>query len=412
MKGTNKKSVMIPAIPRCIAFLLLMILLSQAAFALGVTPASKNLNYEPDRSQTLTLTVRNDEGRAMDAHVHVKGALKEYITLEKESLSFTAAETEKTLSYTIDMPASVEEPGVHSTDIIITEKTEEEGGEIALKPNMEVVHMLHCHVPYPQTYAEARMKSSISKDGEPVRIAIPIFNLGENALKDVWVQLTVTDPSGDTVKELKTEPRPLSSKKAGEITLEIPVDGLSGGIYYVKAILHYDDKTLDLTTNFMVEQFLLKLLSIMADEYNEGGIARIKMLIQNEGNKELDDVGSRITIRDMTGSLIDSIKGYKLALNPEETKETSAYWDTSDIKLGRYKGQVVLSYGTESNERNISMDLGKEKLEINLLTGKVISEEQPQKAPENVPWHYGIIGLLIAMIGFLAFKAYGKGRNR
>ncbi|MFO7710411.1 MAG: hypothetical protein R6V53_01460 [Candidatus Woesearchaeota archaeon] len=386
--------------------IILIFLVISPVYGIGLTPASKNLNFEPGRTETLALTIVNNENRAFDAHIHVTGPLAPYINLSTESVSFEDEEKKK-FTYTVNLPDSFERPGIHSSDIIVTEEINDDGKDIELRPNMEVIHTLLCHVPYPDSYAEARITATDSNKGKPVRITIPIFNLGEKPINKVWTEITITNPDGKTVKQIETEPRPLESKKAGEITLEMPVDELDPGKYYIKAKVYYDEKSLTVQTDFEIEQFLLKLLSIMADEYNEGGIARIKMLIQNIGNSRIEDVESWITISD--GSLVDPIKGYKLELGPKESKETSAYWDTSDISLGRYEGQVVLSYGQETKERNISMNLGKDKLEINLITGKVISEDEPGKT--GPPWHYLVIILLIIIV-LLGLKAYGKARNK
>ncbi|MGM5488787.1 MAG: hypothetical protein ACQESG_07605 [Nanobdellota archaeon] len=393
---------------RNVYLILLLAILVSGVHGLGVTPASKNLNFEPGREEKLTLTILNNEGRTIDAHVHVEGPLKEHITLEKESVSFSSSDEKKSISYTVNLPESFGAPGIKSADVVVTETIEEEEGEIALRPNMEVIHSIFCHVPYPESYAEARIKATNSREGSPALITIPVFNLGEEPLNEVWAAITVANPAGETVQEMETQPKPLQSKKAGEITVEIPVDELTPGTYYVKSVLHYDGKTIDLKTNFLVERFLLKLLSIMADEYNEGGIARIKMLIENIGNMKLEEVESRITVRDAEGSLVNRIKGYTIDLAGDEAKETSAYWDTSDINLGTYNGKVVLSYAQESREQNISMDLGKEKLEINLVTGKVISTEEPTEA---IPWHYAAI-LLVVVAVLIGIRIYGKARKR
>ena len=394
--------------------MLVLILLLPTVMSIGITPPEMNLQYEPGRSKEVTIEVRNNEHRSMEAQIVVMGELKDAITLSKDTLSFDEAEAKKTFTYTIDMPEDVERPGVHSATIKVKEQARRDG-EGNLRPALEVVSEVFCHVPYPDTYVEGTLNVRDVRTGETVTFFNSIYNLGDKDLSEVRVTLDILDSDGTTVKTLESDSRPLTARKMGELIIKHPTAGMRPGTYTVEATVHYDGKQATYKGRFTIEEFLINLESINTGEYSRGEIAKLYMLVQNIGNRMVKDFYSKILIK-KDGSLVDSVKSFNIDLDPDDVKETTAYWDTKDIPMGVYYGEMRMQYEDKTRVENLSLKLEEDKITVNVITGHAIRESPGSVGNEGsnpMQFVYLFLGLLvlvnIIVVILLRRKSGGKG---
>lgn len=385
---------------RWAAILMLFMISSSIVTAIGITPGSTNMRFEPGAEKKVTLNVINSEGSSFNALIYTSGELAQYINLSTEELVFEG-EAKRSFHYKLKLPDSFEYPGLHSGEIQVVERSDQ-SGSLNIRPSLGVKHKVFCHVPYPGKYAEYDLNIEDVDKGQPVIFYIKIYNLGTQNLEAVSADLEIIDPSGQVIETLETESKPVGSKEVGELIIRQLTYEMDPGRYTINGSLDYDGEKIPISGSFEVNQFMLSIESISSEDYTAGGITKIKTLLKNIGNREVKDAFTRLVINDQEGNLIDAIRSYRINVGPKELKETEAYWDTRNISFAEYSGRISMNYEDETLEKDVRIILGKEELKINIITGKVV-DERPQGDNGLVRYTF-IILLLFAIIVMLVLN--------
>ncbi len=247
------------------------------------------------------------------------------------------------------------------------------------------------------------------KMGEDILFFISIYNLGENDISGAKARVEIIDPGGEIIKTLESEPKPISSKQSGELIIRQSSSGMLPGDYSIKATVFYDNKEMELKSSFRIDEFLISLISLGVDDYTLGSVAKFTIVVNNIGNRLVEDFYSRILLNDKGGKIAASLNSFKIDIGQGETKETTAYWDTKDIDIGEYYGKVSLEYEDEMLEKEITTTVMEESIEveINEITGMAVNEEMPTDAaggkPLGINVQLSIIIVLLVVIAVILF---------
>lgn len=397
-----------------ISMLLIALLLTSTTLALGVSPGRTSFNYEEGRTEQVSVNIVNNEQKTMTAKVYADGPFANWITIDNSQIDFTSQTPEKAMSYTITMGPDLQ-PGLHKTDIKVAEQIKDTSGQLKILPQLGVIHEVLIHVPYPGLYAEAELKTTNAKKGDPVRFFVSIFNLGDQDIKKAHAVIDIYDPNGELYNKITTEAKPILAKDVGELVVEMDSRAFMPGEYDVKATIFYDGQTLQKQSSFSIEEFLIELVSVTTSEYAQGGIAKFNVIVQNIGNRLIEGFFARINLQDKDGNMVANTKSFTIDVPSEEIKETVAYWDTKDIPLGKYTGTLSLQYEDELLEKEITTVIGKDKIEVDVTspTGlAIIQEESPRQQQLSLSSLQTqltmIIILLAVLIGVLIWKLSPK----
>jgi len=402
--------------------MILMIILLPIAAGLGVSPGSQNLKFEPGRQETITLDLLNDQKKDFTAVISKQGELQDIISLPQNEIGFSSTDDKKIIRYTVNMPQSFEKPGIHVGEIKIYERmNEDENDQISLRPSVGVVSQLFIHVPYPGKYAEATIKTTNVKMGDDIIFYINVFNLGEEDISKAKATIDIFDPGGKLYNRITTEERAIPAKKSGELVVKMSSSGFIPGTYYVNATLQYDEKTSDLNSQFKVDDFMIKLLSVGVDNFNLGEIARVSIVLQNVGNRLIKDIYSRLVLEDRSGNIVGNVRSYNIDLESQETKETVAYWDTANINPGKYYGELSINYEEEVLEKEISTIVESERIKVDVVspTAMVVGSSsegaQPSSGFFELKTQLSIITIILIIIaiilGISKFRKRPKGKS-
>ena len=174
-----------------------LISLSDIVSALGVAPAKKRINFEPNYEEEITLRILNNEGKDFKVVVYARGELAKYLNVDNTLINIKSDQNEVELKYTLRLPDNFDKPGVHDAEIVIMEfedgfATEKEN--VAVTAVAAVISRLQVRVPYPGKYAESKVHIESTIIGGDVIFTIPIFNFGKEKaviyLNKIMVTLT------------------------------------------------------------------------------------------------------------------------------------------------------------------------------------------------------------------------------
>ena len=111
---------------KCGIFVILLIVIMNGAFALGISPAKKTLDYSPEKDLNYSFRVFNDEELNLTVEIYVGGPLSDYIELEVETLEMGSVEGNKEIRYVLNVPNSLSS-GKYESFIIVKDISPEEG---------------------------------------------------------------------------------------------------------------------------------------------------------------------------------------------------------------------------------------------------------------------------------------------
>jgi len=106
-------------------FGLLLIIIIQNVFAIGITPGRTTINFEPNLQKQGYFSIINSENKEMSVVFMVRGNFSEYVTLSETYAEFSKEESTKSFTYTINLPSKIDTPGRHEIEIVALETPKE-----------------------------------------------------------------------------------------------------------------------------------------------------------------------------------------------------------------------------------------------------------------------------------------------
>lgn len=362
------------SIKKPLLWIILFLVISSISSALGVTPARKIVNFEPNAEYNLQLKIRNKDSKDMAVLISAEGELSEYIEIPENIVTFSHDEAEKTISYVISLPESLERPGTHKSELIISEHYSGAGKKPATTASVAVaiVSELWVRVPFPGKYAEAQLYISAKNTSEPVRFTIGITNFGKENIEKAKAKLRILDPLNNEVSAIDTNEISLKSKATGELKAEWLPD-VKPGSYHVVAEIIYDNKKLVLERDFYLGNLIIRIKSISVKDFSLGQIAAFNILLESEWNELIPDVYSEITVLDKVLEIAE-IKTAAVDIPPYGQGVLKAYWDTEGVRVGEYKLRILIHYASRVTEKLIKAEVNIDSIRTELgPTARVVA---------------------------------------
>jgi len=356
---------------KMVLLIISILFFAKEGIALGVTPGRNIIDFEPGSKQIYDLTIVNNEHKNFRALLYLEGDLKEFVTLGTSEINFTSDEESKTIQYIINFPEDIKEPGTHEVKLIISEATDPETEEIyTINVKTEVIHQIHLRVPYPGKYLKNEF--FIVEKENSVDLLVTLFNLGKEDVNKVKSTFEILTPNGTYITTLNSAEQSIKKRERRELLTRW--ENYSTGSYQIKAIIKYDEKQEVIEQNVSLGNFAIKLLDLFVDDFKLGSIAQFHILVENVGNEFIGDLYSTLRLEDMEGIRMADLKSASLAINPGERQKLFLYWDTKNVAIGIYEGELALFYGENSAEKKIRTRVSENKIDIEVagVTGAVI----------------------------------------
>lgn len=393
-------------VKKVLLWIILFLVISSISYALGVTPARKIVNFEPDAEYELQLKIRNKDSKDMAVLISAEGELSEYIDIPENIVTFTSDEAEKTIDYVLSLPGNFERPGTHKSELIISEHYSGAGrkAETAASVAVAIVSELWVRVPFPGKYAEAQLYISAKNTSEPVRFTIGITNFGKENIEKAKAKLRILDPQNNEVSAVDTNEISLKSKTTGELKAEWLPD-VKPGSYHVVAEIIYDNKKLVLERDFYLGNLIIRIKSVSVKDFSLGQIAAFNILLESEWNELIPDVYSEITVLDKAE--IAEIKTATVDIPPYGQGILKAYWDTEGVRVGEYKLRILIHYASRVTEKLIMAEVNIDSIRTDLgPTARVVAA--PSTGRGMIFILLFIISIILNVIWFVRMRKSKK----
>ncbi|MFH1409786.1 MAG: hypothetical protein ABIH34_07780 [Nanoarchaeota archaeon] len=394
---------------KLLLYLVMILVLTSAVAALGVTPGRRTVDFQPDHAEVISFTVTNNEHKDMKLVISARGELATYISLSDVLVDFTQEDESKTFSYKIALPEALDTPGVHEGEILIMEVPSEKGDDgTFVGATVAVVTELRVRVPYKGKYAELGLEVSESKVGETTTFIVPVMNFGEVDIQVAKAFIDILGPTNEKIATIETDEKAVKSKETKELIARWNAD-VNPGKYVAVATMDYDGTQKRMEKIFTVGDLSIELANVEVKDFKLGGIAKFDILLENKWNQQIDDVYIEMFILSEKGDPITSFKSATESLPPLGSKEISLFWDTENVPQGTYNTKVVIHYGDNMLEKQSKIIVTLDSINTRFIeaTGQVIGSEE-QEGGVNILLVFGIIVLILINVGWFLYMRKNK----
>lgn len=394
----------------CLAFGIWLLVFSSSVYALGISPGRTTVDFKPGLQKTVEFEVINSGDKDISLLLTAQGELAKYISLSSGTISVSASEHSKTLSYTINFPESLK-PGLRTADIFVVEVPENtEAGGSAVLATLAVVTQLYVNVPYPGKFAEADLVVYDANQGGDVQFVFPVLSRGEFDLTDVRTNVDVFNSVGDKIDSFNTRSVSIISGGRKEIVYTWKAD-VPIGNYRAAASLIYDEGTIPLEATFSVGSKELELQEISVNSFSLGDIVKIEMLVENKWSERISDAHIKTKIKNDRGDIVSSFDSASYDIGALSKQIFLSYWDTAGVKVGDYQTEVSINYGDKSSTRNLEFQVSENDLTVVGL-GYVISTEGDDEGMNGLVVVLIVVIVLLVLINLLWFLLLRKKLKR
>ncbi|MBW2990818.1 hypothetical protein KY348_03870 [Candidatus Woesearchaeota archaeon] len=301
---------------------------------IGVSPAGKTINFQPNTNVELKFNIINSEQNTFEARLMVIGELAPIIFFEKDIVNVNASDYRTPFKTIIKFPSEME-PGIHKGMIEINPELPGVGDKMFaayIAPQIPV----SVRVPYPSKYADIRLAVLDVDEGTPVPIYIEFDNFGSEDILRAGAQVEVYSPEQELIATLST---PEVSIKKGSMkkAQAQPSPILRKGLYSAVVKAQYDNIDKVIRTNFTIKEPVVRIKKLLTKELAQNQINKVVFEAYNEWNTELA-IGGFIEIDEKKSEM----PVFELGMN--EKKEITGFFDTTGLALGEYNMSIALVY--------------------------------------------------------------------
>src|SRR3989339_27592 len=324
-------------------FLIISCAIITSISALGVSPAIKEYNFQPNFEDVIkyrTLGIPSN----MELELYAEGDLAEYVTIDKKKL-FGEGE----FRVSLDLPEHIEVPGKHIIYIGVKEKVDPELIQGTVGTSVTIQAVIVIYVPYPGKWIDASLTGNNVNVNESVNFELSLTSKGT---EDVEVSPRIEISSKDKIIEtLYFTNRLIKSQENIGLKKTLETVGYNPGTNHTDKILL-------------------------------GGVKRFEIEIESGWNNNIENAYAKVDFFNESGKITE-FKTSPTSLSPWEKKTIEGFFDTSDFIESTYNANITMVYyGTA--------DMSK-------TSNKVVSVQFIKESELNVTL-IAIIGAIILII--------------
>lgn len=366
-----------------ITWTIALIITLQLVSAIGISPASKSLFYEPNQKQTLTYHIFNNEQKAINISIKVEGVLADYIQLSQEKVELFQFDEKVPFTITL-LHSPFLKPGPNEASIII-EEIIPSGMTVASRQRL--ISKLRIITPYPEKYVEAEF--DVTSIPPNTYMSSTITNFGSVDIDDAYASFAIygLNQKKDSIDSRHTK---LPSRDKETLDVLFDTSSYKPGEYQAKAKIIYDEKELLFSKDFRIGSLDFNL-EYYDQYYIINHVNKIKLNLISNWNRPLENVFLDIYVykdrREIT-----RLRTSPETIEPDKLKTFIAYWNTDSLELGEYEFTLLIKHGSE---------IVTKKVKVNLVTAELY-----EKLAKKSYTPYYIMAQVVILLLIILFYQY------
>ncbi|MDP3640501.1 MAG: hypothetical protein Q8R53_04875 [Nanoarchaeota archaeon] len=313
----------------------------QLVLALGIRPAKTTIIFDElgeDRDLEEKFWVVNNDHHEFTARITVEGELAEFITINRDEITFRADDEAEDVDFEIHLPETMP-PGESSANIIVSEDVAVGEGETLVSSRLVLKHKVIVIGPYPDKYLTAKL--NFFDQGKEIRLVSEVENRGKLDIGEVQTKFYVNDKQ-QKQHVLETETTPLGKKENKLLATTIEREVFERGEFEVAAITTYDDQQVEIVKSLIVGQ-----PGIDITYFNQFFVAykinQYSLDLLNQWNKDLRNVFVDVEVK-KDAQKIDTFRTKSIDLEGLTTERISDYFNAKDKAPGKYDFEMVVNF--------------------------------------------------------------------
>jgi hypothetical protein len=348
---------------------LLVVILMNSVFALGVSPVRKAFNYAPGTISG-SIELSNNQNQDVDIIIYASGEYKDIISFDKRIINFESGDNSEEINYKLTLSQGMD-PGRH--DIIVNIDTVNAGLESDITAKNTILAHVYIDVPYPGKYIDSKFNIDSKNTGETTAFTISLFSRGSQQVDDISGTVIIKGPTNEEITRIDTNSISLAPEKSGKIVATW-VANVNPGLYYVEAIINYAGKQIVERNTFVIGEKTLNIKDVLIENFRLGNIAKIDVIAESTWNKDIKDVYAEVDVIDEKGLTVSTVETLTQDITPLGRAILSGYWDTKGLTIGNYDINVKLFYGDKISEKLFQTIINMDSIHIEdslLIAGQV-----------------------------------------
>ena len=379
------------------------IMLSVSVLSIGASPAKYDITYSPGNSYIYSFWVLNSEKQNITVETEVSGELKGFVEILNKTLDMKDTDQFQRVFFILKHPASINAPGSHTATFTFSQtNTIANRGEVKIIPSVETT--LDLFVPYEGLVIEAGMNINSQNTNQPIQIAFPITNKGDQVINDIDISVDIIEGISNIVhkESLTSEKLKIGENK----NIRKDITGIRPGEYQIQAKIDYDGMRLELNDSIVYGNWLLTFEDLRVPDFRVGKSTEVLFSLKNDWNVGLDDVYCDIEITDLHGYRYETISNVK-PMAPYEEVQFRAYWVTNKtLQTGEYFFTAKIYYEDEVKKYSKKMTVEKDMVMTEYYTPtekSKIDAFDPETIQRTVFFRMLIFSLIMLVIMGLFF---------
>lgn len=329
-----------------VIFLLIFLLINcSGVYALsGVSPASYEIDFKPNLKQDFKFNFVFDEG--VVAEIYVSGDLKEYVNLDKVSLT-----GKERVVVSLNLPADIEEPGIHRIRIGARQIS---SGDEGISIVSDVGGVIKVKVPYPGKYADLDFKITNANAGEDIELELTVSSKGT---EDIYAHpvFKISNSEGE-IEQIDLGEKFIASTKIEKFSKILSTTNYKPGDYNVTAVVDYGGE------NLAIANVVFRLGELRVEVYNwtkvfeKDKINRFEIRVESLWNDPIDNLYASV---DIVGYDIQ-FSTPSMSLEPWKKDILTGFFDTRDIEEDRFKANITLFYDGHTTTKIVDLEFEEE----------------------------------------------------
>lgn len=343
-------------VAKILLLLLITLVLLYDVLALGISPSTREVYFEPGIEKTLSYHIINNENKNISVSLAVSGDLKDYIILNDSIVDVPDTEEKRKLYYTLNFPSEIE-PGNWKAEIIATSRSSVKAGTSSgpgntITASMSIASEISVIAASPDNYLIAELDAHDVPENGSLHFDIAMNNLGDKNLHNVFAAISIYSPEGTLIIEFDTSMKDIRKHSKSHIQASLPVysiDNLTYGKYYANAAVYYDGLTAKSRDEFKVGEPEIIVSNITLFKVGDNAY-RFDIDTISEWNSPINGAYVILDVKDIAGSLMPQLKSYLFDIVPMEHKIITLYAELDESEEKRlHNATIYLTTIAEGN---------------------------------------------------------------
>lgn len=352
---------------RNIVYVLFLILLTESVFAIGISPGNIVLHFEPGLSRTIEYSIVNTMPFELGASISFGGSLDKYMNISQTYIESLEPNEVKTVTLTINLPESIEEPGKHRHIFSAVEQRRVEGEVSGMVARGGVIDYLDIWVLYPTKYPVAEFSASDASTNDTARMSVRLWNYGKPNISVVSGYVEILDLDSKVIDTVTLNPvYNIPSFEFEELVGFWNTLDVIPSIYHARAVVNADGQKLTTELDkFKIGELELKILSHTQSVF-AGQLEEFELFVENKWNHEVANVFAEVTVK-KDGEVVAEFRTLNYDFVAWEKKAMKGFFNTAGLEAGTHEVEIEIYYLDRTSFKTLSIEVVKKPFPTSLV---------------------------------------------